>query len=315
MHRSKLKTKKQSFFGIKANFSDSYLRFSLLTFFLCIVLFYLSRLSLNGGSHNLSLSIIYVLVSYGLLQASYFLDNYRFPPSLSATSLEKNYGLFINWIIYVVGIMLIFQVLDNYHLGWFSEEGYRQLVTTYAQTTHKTFSITEHLLYMAANHSLILYQIQRVVEVAIAIGLCIRVLLAPMLLGATGLIVILTWVELGVSPTWPPVPGGETNWLWELLLTSLILIVCFFVKIKTLLKQNSIRSWLCDITYTKTIKAVYAVHMINIIALLFISLAIRKLTGETGLTLVLIDSICCVLALIIIASVIKPYRAKLYQDE
>ena len=225
---------------------------------------------------------------------------------------ETMNDFFVSLLLYAIGAMLVFQVIDNYFIGWFTKDGYRNLVQTYSSDTHKTFGLTQYFLTVTANYSGSLYKVQAVVETIFAIGLCLRFFVFPILLGATGLIGLLTWIEFGVSPTWPPVPGGETNWLWELLLTTVVMIFCIVSKLNFLKKQYSLRAFIFDYSYQPLQKIAITKILINTIIIFLISIAVKKLTTETGLVTVLIDSVVCLSALSIISLLVHRYRQRLF---
>tara|TARA_B100001093_G_scaffold519805_1_gene610595 strand:- start:8933 stop:10081 length:1149 start_codon:yes stop_codon:yes gene_type:complete len=273
------------------------------------VIFYLNRLSLNGGSYNLIFSLTYAMCCLFMLILTYAIDHYRQSmDSQNQIHYQRLHDFFTNGLIYVIGAMLVFQVIDNFALGWFTESGYKKLVLSYAATTHKTFHLTQRLLQDAAGYASILYPLQIIMESVFAITLCLRITVLPMMYGVFCLIALLTWVELGVSPTWPPSPGAETNWLWELLFSTLLILIAIIYKQRQLHHRWHWRAFLLDYYHGYYTAMVASRIIINVVILCLIALALKTLLSAHGLVVVLVDTTLALLVLNLIAESIRRYR-------
>ncbi len=275
------------------------------------IIFYLNRLSLNGGSYNLSFSLAYAVCCLFLLILTYAMDRYRqLMDNQDQISYRRLHDFFIDGLVYVVGAMLVFQVIDNFALGWFTESGYKKLILSYAATTHKTFHLTQRLLQDAAGYASILYPIQLIIETLFAITLCLRVMVLPMMYGVFCLVALLTWVELGVSPTWPPSPGAETNWLWELLFSTLLILIAIIYKQRQLYYRWHWRAFLLDYCHDYYTPMVTSRIVINAGILSLIALALKSLLNVQGLVVVLVDTSFALLILNLITEFMRSYRYK-----
>ena len=273
------------------------------------VIFYFNRLSLNGGSYNLRFSLAYAVCCLFMLILTYVMDHHRQSmDSQDQIHYQRIHDFFINGLIYVVGAMLVFQVIDNFALGWFTESGYKKLVLSYAATTHKTFHLTQRLLQDAAGYAAILYPLQIIMESVFAVTLCLRVTVLPMMYGVFCLVALLTWVELGVSPTWPPSPGAETNWLWELLFSTLLILIAIIYKQRQLHHRWHWRAFLLDYYHGYYTPMVASRIIINVIILCLIVLALKTLLDAHRLVMVLVDTTLALLVLNLIAESIRRYR-------
>jgi|GEM_PF-2630482 len=275
------------------------------------VIFYLNRLSLNGGSYNLGFSLAYSMCCFFLLILTYVMDRHRQSmDNQDQISYQRLHDFFIDALIYVVGAMLVFQVIDNFALGWFTESGYKKLIFSYAATTHKTFHLTQRLLQDSAGYASILYPIQIVMESLFAITLCLRVMVLPMMYGVFCLVALLTWVELGVSPTWPPSPGAETNWLWELLFSTLLILIAIIYKQRQLYYRWHWRAFLLDYYQDYYTPMITSRIVINAGILSLIALALKSLLSVQGLVVVLVDTSLALLILNLITEFMRSYRYK-----
>ncbi|HSW68962.1 MAG TPA: hypothetical protein VLI69_02225 [Gammaproteobacteria bacterium] len=141
---------------------------------------------------------------------------------------------YLDFMIIIIGSMLILQVYINYFSGVFDINNFRENLTYFAKNTNAIW--LRSTLTLNADYSQWILPIYMIFESCLSIGVTLLLIRGPILLVAGGLFCLLAFAELGVSSTWPPDPKNLT-WEWELLFVT---AVAFIIGIqKTLkLKEN-----------------------------------------------------------------------------
>ncbi|MCL9780784.1 hypothetical protein M9194_04940 [Vibrio sp. S4M6] len=196
---------------------------SIVAVVLLFVFSYFNILSKNGGEHLVIVTILFSLLSAVLVYFSLAFDHKREEPEYSLLArINRNY-LFL--MACTIGLMLIYQVNADISLHWFTSEGYKNLVDTYQKTSNAP-EIVKSFLALSASISSTLAPTQFVFESLAALCLFMGIFRAPMYWLTTGLLALLMVIEFGIPATWPPTPTSPVNWVWELMLPTLVLVIC-----------------------------------------------------------------------------------------
>lgn len=186
---------------------------------LSVLLAYIYYLSGNGVKASQFVTIYSVTLTMVVCFVGLLFEPYRqLMPS------HHNQEPYLNAMVFVIGVMLVFQCYQDYLLKWYTVEGYQHLISSYAQYTHAP-GWMKYFLSIAAKHAAILMPIQVVFEVFAAACLSLLIFRFPMLLLTAGFFALLMFAELGVPAAWPPRLGSPGNWAWELLLPTMLLVI------------------------------------------------------------------------------------------
>ena len=223
---------------------------------------------------------------------------------MSEKLLMKMNDNYLTIMASVIGVMLVFQVNADIALKWFTTEGYRNLVDTYRSTSNAP-EIVKYFLQISSYEAPILYPIQFVFETFAAICLFLGIFRTPMYFLTTGLLALLMIIEFGVPPGWPPSNSGQVNWLWELMLPTLILLVCSIHNLTFFIKSGSLNEkFLGNKIMPSVDKRTKAMLLIIVLSLLSVSIALFSSIPSNVLSKTIVD--CLILFLIMI--LIDRYR-------
>ncbi|AWF80879.1 hypothetical protein BTJ40_08710 [Microbulbifer sp. A4B17] len=264
LHRNPLHDLRSQILGTVLAPKISLLTWSYWVFIASALLFGIFVMSRNGGDYVFTVSFLSSILIAALSIISKFLDRYRIvPPRQNSTLLL---GRWIDLFTITIGVMLIFQVFEDALLNWFTVEGYRGLVNSYAEYGN-TPTWYRSMLTWVANHAEIFMPIQRVFEIFAAICMVILIFRFPIVLMTTGLFAILSFTEFGITNVWPPAPGKPPAWVFELLLTTLVSFTC---GLYYLLEAMARKSWKYWVMGPKVFDSISALDKYFLLVFLFI---------------------------------------------
>ena len=142
---------------------------------------------------------------------------------LLTISHNRDYGFVVaisNWL----GMMLLFQVIGDQMLGWYSIKGYSAVIHTY-YTYDNAPTFFKDFLRWSEQYANILLPIQFTFELIASISLITLLFRFPLTLLAALFFAILSFSELGVPATWPATAQSPLTWIWELWLTTFIILI------------------------------------------------------------------------------------------
>lgn len=316
----------------KKSWPDNIIKTTSIALFICFTLFILYYLSFDGvvknnkniitSNHVIKISTISALLSFILLSTSLLLDKFRHNKtsndicnkvSANATQIKHTTINSTDMLLYFFGVMLVFQVIADFALGWFTTKGYENLIRQYAYYTNAPH--TKYLLLNIGSYSYILHWVQCITESLIAICLLLRVFVLPAVWLATGLCGALSWVEQGIPATWPPHAGDPISWVWTLWFTTFCLLICAIYKTSLWLQHKDIKSFIFSYKAPGKLHILLRNNLIIINAsLLVIATALRQITDTGGIS-VLQDTLVAVALLAIINLVLERYRQTLSSSD
>ncbi len=135
---------------------------------------------------------------------------------------------YFDFIIVIVGAMLLLQVYTNYFTKVFELDVFRQNLTYFSQNSNAFWM--HPILKFTADNSTWILPVYEVFEICLSVCLILLIARGPMILVASGLLAFLAFSELGVSAVWPP-DTVTLTWQWELLLVTAVAFVIALQKL------------------------------------------------------------------------------------
>lgn len=231
-------TSKSSWLGHKVLPSKNNIVSGVIAVILLLMFSYFNYLSKNGGENVIAVTALFSVLTALITYCSLSLDIRC--SEIDHSLLQRVNRKYLFLIASTIGLMLIYQVNADISLNWFTSEGYKHLVDTYQKTSNAP-EFVKSFLALSASISSTLAPTQFVFESLAALCLFVGIFRAPMYWLTTGLLGLLMVIEFGIPATWQPTPTSPVNWVWELMLPTLVLAICSVHATVEVFESKSIR--------------------------------------------------------------------------
>ncbi len=291
--------KKQWILGAKTVAKDlpASLKVGLAAIFLCLFS-YVNFMSENGKAMSIDIVLYSSLVVIIFFILDFFLERYK-----TDVMLKIHQTQWMSPLLSAVGLMLIFQIYQDYALKWWTYSGYQHLAERYAHTRHMPNWMQAFLIF-SSHHARWLLPIQVLFETLEGMLLFLGILRLPIAVVTIGFFAILSFSEMG---------GLHPDWAWELWLSVVVLVIGVMHAIPDSLVKgegSSRRFWLhrrvgfCDGSLTNFfIPTLFLLFAMNISCYYFAGLG--SMTHAWMFAMAIIES----LALLVLYFLMNKYRA------
>lgn len=287
----------KKYLGYAFNIKMPFYKYMCLCLFVLAILFYLGALSVNAVVFDFNVMSAFSVVALILLSASYFIDNKRIGVSyVSAVEQSQKLNVFISYLTYVIGIIMLFQVMNTVVFYGYENSEYSQMIVSYNRAIFNPFYRASFL------------DAQFIIESIIAIALILRVLVIPVLLLMLGFCSVIAWSGFETLFYWHTGGMAEKNWLWELLLLLCVVLVVLVYKILLWSKEASLKSFLFDFLNNKPTDGVRLRVCISLIAFIAFILSFKMMAEESQFVKILTDTVTSIAVLELIAMLLVPLR-------
>ena len=175
-------------------------------------LWYVIVLSKNAGAHTLQVAWQTTLSFAALFAISALMDPLR-------KGKEKGSN-WVNVMVLTVAAMMVIQVFADQAVGFYTKEGYANLVQSYAKQSSAPEWFRAFLSWTAERAAFFM-PTQTIFEAGIAVILSLLIVRGPALLLLTAMFIVFTYSEFGVQAEMPGSPIFTFTHTWELLFVTL----------------------------------------------------------------------------------------------